>query len=540
MKLFVSLIFLSTFLVFAEGEKRPNIVFIIADDMTRDMFNLLPEGKGKNLTPNLDRLATEGTFLEGLHVSSTVCTPSRFSCLTGLYASRAYTEGHMDQSLIDGQIVVRWNSHITAKTQNLAKVLQKWGYKTGAAGKNHVIDVPEWAPAHKLKEGSPEALERMALNAKLIKEAYKACGFDYAEGIFHENVELNAPGKLGVHNVDWMTAAGLDFIDQQTEEDPFFLYFPFTTTHGPRDHKRNWQADPKATPLGMLDKPLDVLPARETIPARLKEAGIRVSKGKQVYREDVLWMDDALGEMMKKLEDKNLLDNTIIVFFNDHGQYAKGTLYEGGVSSPTYIWKKGGFPVGKETPALLSNIDFAPTLIEYAGVDQSTLKPFDGKSFKGILDGTETKIHDSLYMEMGFSRAILKDDMKYLVLRYPDSIANMSLKRRKKVLETFQKRMKAKHTPVHNDDPTKGFSHVSAIPGGGNAELMSIKRYKHYFDTDQLYDLRNDGKEQNNVVNSPEYKAKLEIMQAELKKYLETLPGSFAEFKECAVEEAQH
>jgi len=69
--------------------EKPNIIFFIADDMYPEMFNCLPEGEGKNLTPNLDRLAAEGTIMMNQYVVSPVCTPSRFNCLTGNYASRA-------------------------------------------------------------------------------------------------------------------------------------------------------------------------------------------------------------------------------------------------------------------------------------------------------------------------------------------------------------------------------------------------------------------------------------------------------------------
>jgi len=69
--------------------QRPNIVFFIADDMHPEMFNCLQEGRGKNLTPNIDRLVAEGIVMTEQHVVSPLCTPSRYNCLTGRYASRA-------------------------------------------------------------------------------------------------------------------------------------------------------------------------------------------------------------------------------------------------------------------------------------------------------------------------------------------------------------------------------------------------------------------------------------------------------------------
>ena len=85
----------------------PNIVFFIADDMQRYMFNCLPEANDPYLTPNLDRLAQEGTLMIGQYVCSPVCTPSRFSCLTGRYASRADSPQLKATIRRDGQSVLR-------------------------------------------------------------------------------------------------------------------------------------------------------------------------------------------------------------------------------------------------------------------------------------------------------------------------------------------------------------------------------------------------------------------------------------------------
>ena len=72
-----------------KADSRPNIIFFIADDMLPKHFNCLPQGKRKNLTPSIDRLADEGVVMEEMHVASPICTPSRYNVLTGNYASRA-------------------------------------------------------------------------------------------------------------------------------------------------------------------------------------------------------------------------------------------------------------------------------------------------------------------------------------------------------------------------------------------------------------------------------------------------------------------
>ena len=127
----------------AEGT-RPNVLFIISDDQERREFNFLPEGrdeagKPRNLSPNLDRLAREGVVLLNQYVTSPVCTPSRFSVLTGTYASRSSNFERTVKN--NGQVNITWNCHIDPETPNLARTLQQAGYFTGAVGKNHVIEV---------------------------------------------------------------------------------------------------------------------------------------------------------------------------------------------------------------------------------------------------------------------------------------------------------------------------------------------------------------------------------------------------------------
>ena len=125
-------------------DTRPNILFIISDDQERQEFNFLPEGRGeqgepRNLSPNLDRLAAEGVVFPNQYVTSPVCTPSRFTVLTGTYSSRSSSFEKTVKS--NGQVNITWNCHIDPETPNLARTLQQAGYFTGAVGKNHVIEV---------------------------------------------------------------------------------------------------------------------------------------------------------------------------------------------------------------------------------------------------------------------------------------------------------------------------------------------------------------------------------------------------------------
>ncbi len=244
----------------------------------------------------------------------------------------------------------------------------------------------------------------------------------------------------------------------------------------------------------------------------------------------MLWLDDTIGVLLDKLRQHDLEDNTIVFFFNDHGQGAKGTLYQGGVSDPSIVWRKGGFPCGSISQVQVSNIDFAPTILDLAGVAQPE-DLFDGVSFRAALEARDDPIHQSLYFEMGYTRAVIKGHWKYLALRYPQRASSMSIEERRRALEQFNKRQKEHSKQIITTDPTAPFSHISLIPGGAGAEAASTGKRPSYYDADQLYDLARDGKEQNNLAADPQYADVLEEMKSELRTYLNDLPGGFAELK---------
>ncbi len=513
--------------VFGEGPsgRKPNVIFIITDDQDRSMFNFLPEGKGRNLSPSIDQLASEGTILLGQHCSTPVCGPSRYSCLTGRYACRTRKPWVVERAEREGQMIVTNGTAIMPDDECLPKLLQQAGYVTGAVGKNHVVHVPDWKRVpNEADPREPEVLKELQQNAVKVREAFARCGFDYAEGIYNSNPVGIGPRELSVHNMDWITAAGLDFIDQNKDR-PFFLYFATTVTHGPRGRDRSWGADPRATPVGYLDEPPDVLPPRGSLPERLKAAGIE-ARGK----ENVLWLDDAVGALLRRLARHGIDDNTVIFYFADHGQGAKGSVYEGGTRSVAFVWRRGGFACGPATDALVSNIDFAPTVLELAGAPARP-KLFDGRSILPLLDGKVREHRDSLYFEIGYTRGVLKDGWKYIALRYSDHAKDLPLQERQKLLDRQNRYLAAWGRAPHNTDPLAPFSHYSLVPGGGDTEFRTIGKYPAYFDADQLYNLAEDPGEQRNLAGDPQYAAELAEMKGELVGYLADMPGGFAEFK---------
>ncbi len=389
-------------------------------------------------------------------------------------------------------------------------------------GKNHVIEAPGQYrfPDFDADPQAPENKIQLEENYRKVEEAILGCGFDYAGGLYHNNPNFIGLGELAVQNLDWTAQAGVEFIDQN-HENPFFLYFATTVPHQPNEPERSWNADPRITAMGMIDEAPDVLPARETIPERIREAGLEGTG-----RENLLWLDDALGALIQKLEEHNILDNTIIFFFNDHGQHAKGTLYQGGVYNPSIIWRSGGFPCGSVSNATISNVDFAPTILELAGA-KDVPEGMDGLSFREVLEGGTSQSRESLYFELGYGRAVIKGKYKYYAVRYPEYAMNWTLEERAAVLDRYNRGRDFRKMLITCRDPKKPFSHLMVLPGGGQAENETYGKLPGYFDPDQLYDLEADPDELVNLANDPEYNEILEEMKETLRSYTNNLPGKF-------------
>ena len=516
-------------------KKKPNIIFFIADEMYPWMFNNTPAGKNdkgenRNLTPNIDRLAKEGVWLENLTVVSPVCTPSRYNSLTGNYASRAINKEFTSFTAEnDGQTVIQWNSFLVpGKDKTMGTYFQDLGYKTGFVGKNHIIEslaqVGENAkPDLQADPTDPEVKAGLEYRFKELQEDVRKSGFDYADKLYHNNPNWLGIRALAYQNMDWIAEGGVEFI-QTYKDEPFMLYIATTLPHGPLDPDHSWKADRKITAKGILEEAPTVLPQPpvESLKNRIKEAELEGSN-----RENLLWLDDAVGALFKELEATGNLDNTIIIFFNDHGQNSKGTLYEGGVNSQAFIWKKGGFKVGSVLKAPVSNVDFLPTLLDLAG-DTEDLDKFDGYSFKNALEGKEYKGRTSMYHELGYARAIVKDGFKYYAVRYPQWAMDFNLEQRKDTLAGYTKFRESFGEHAISDDPSAPYGQLEMVPGGGGAENAAYKNMIYFSDPDQFYDLKNDPKEEHNLINDPKYAEKIKELKAELKsKYLDKLPGKF-------------
>lgn len=501
---------------------RPNVILILGDDMSSDDFGFI---NGKALTPNLDRMAYEGLYFNRTYVPSAACTPSRFSVLTGRFGSRCQSPGFINSATEEGVYSVVWNTLLSHEPDILSRTMKQAGYKTGITGKWHNGYSPESGrlanmlnyeddPSDTVVDSILKALDRANI-------AYlQSLGFDYVKGLVRNNYGVHPLKALQYHNQEEITQSAVDFI-RQNKDHPFFLYMPTTLMHDPSPIA-SLEADPRATFSGLLDEPINIQPSREDVIRRNREAGI---EGDQA---GATWLDDGIGVVLNTLEELGLEKNTLIIFMDDQGMDGgKASCYEGGVRVPSIFYWQGRIKPGVHR-AMVANIDIYPTICEICGIEIDPTR-HDGTSIWPLIQGKQESVRDHMYCEFAYSRAIVTDDFKYLAFRLPPS-KQMTYDERVAFNNRELERVKDRHIRTFVPLPNEPLSPMG-WPGGQTTERENpIRNYPHFYDPDQLYDLRNDPGEQVNLADDPAYAEQLQEMKRMLSEWVQKMPGNFGEF----------
>ena len=522
----------------AQKTKKPNIIFIITDDQS----SIVPLDSEKRIqsrpfgfngdkqvhTPIIDDLAKNGMVFNRAYVSSSVCVPSRYSILTGRYAGRSEGPVFMKQHPYGKMTRVENNTELEKDKENLPRLLQKEGYKTGFVGKSHLI---EHHIVNNKKKWNDFGLEtypknsnpnnagisrKMRKNHDKWTEEIKAYGFDYANAYYAGNLRELYNDSLNVHNVEWKNKAALEFIDEN-KENPFFLYYSETVPHGPAPWHlkkgkfiRGLDANPKFTSAGLVDADYSYLPTREEIKKELK------GKNKKLAHAWLRWFDHAVGAVVKKLKAEGIYENTMIVITSDHGNYngGKTTLYESGTRVPLMIHWPNGIKPNSQYNELVQNIDFTPTFLDIAGVNLKKAKKklnSDGVSLKNVLNGSKKAVHDYLFFELGYARSVMTKDWKYIAVRYDEQ----------------------KQRRIENGLTFKGWKGAVLerpyYTRNGHLGNGASKYNPLYFDSNQLFDLVKDPREQKNIFTIQNKKGK-ELKELLIKSLASFPNRPYAEF----------
>jgi len=373
--------------------KRPNIIFIMADDM--GYGDLGCYGQEHIQTPNIDKLAEEGMRFTDCYAGSTVCAPSRSVLMTGQHTGHTRVRNNMGK--VGGTVVTDNGSPqrrvpLEDEDVTVAEVLKQAGYATGMTGK--------WGLGEPGNTGMPnrQGFDEWFgyLNQRRAHTYYPPYLWRNEEKLM---LEGNADGGRRQYSHDMFTDFALDFLRRHKSE-PFFLYLPFTVPHGRYEI-------PSTEPY--TDKPW--------------------SDDAKVHAAMITRLDGDVGRIIALLKQLGLDEKTLVFFCSDNGAARrwegvfdssgplrghKGDLYEGGLRTPMIVRWPGKVPAGKTSDAPWYFADVLPTLAEVAGA--TTPANIDGISILPTLLGKKQRTDDRyLYWEFPagkFQQAVRRRNLK--------------------------------------------------------------------------------------------------------------------------------
>lgn len=377
--------------------KKPNIVMIMTDDQGYGDLSCM--GATDFVTPNLDRLAQNGTRFSSFYSASPVCSPSRGALLTGCYPYHAGV-----RSILAGQ---RTTTGLTARTPTIAAAVKKCGYDTAVIGKWHL--------------GLAEA-SRPRQNGFDYFYGFMAGCIDYYSHIFYWD-QQNGHTPLhdlweneqevyenGQYFTELVTERSVKYIREKAAADqPFLLYVGYNAPHYPMH-----------APKKYLDRFPHLAPDRRIMAAMLSA------------------VDDGVGEIMAELERDGQLENTILYFQSDNGPsrearnwldgtpdpYYGGTtgklrghkfsLFEGGIRVPAILSYPAALPKGQVVDEPCCAIDIFPTLLHLIGEDAAGYE-IDGLDITPMLTRQAPCPHEALFWEIAEQTAVRKGDYKLVL-----------------------------------------------------------------------------------------------------------------------------
>lgn len=375
----------------SEATSQPNIIYILLDDA--GYGDLSCYGQTKFLTPNIDRLASEGMKFTNHYSGSTVCAPTRSVIMSGLHTGHTPSRGNREIKPV-GQFP------IPATTFTIAEALKKAGYATGAFGK--------WGLGNPGSEGDPihQGFDRFfGYNCQRNAHTY------YPTWLFDDLRKIELDGKTYAH--DLIMDKAVEWIDRQ-HENPFFCFLPVTIPHAAMHVPEKYAA-----------------PFREKFPEFENKVG-RYGNNKPFAKNPAAQfagmmtaLDVGIGRVLKSLKKHQIDQNTIVLLSSDNGPHKEGghmpnyfnsngglrgfkrDLYEGGIRCPLLVRWPGKVEAGSTSNHISAHWDLFPTFCELAGINPP--EGLDGISFLPTLLGKEQEKHEHLYWEFyegGGKRAV--------------------------------------------------------------------------------------------------------------------------------------
>ncbi|GAA0881183.1 sulfatase [Algoriphagus jejuensis] len=344
-------------------------------------------------TPNIDGLAKAGVRFTQAYAASPVCSPTRASILTGRNPARIKLT-----QWIGGPGNPDYVRNLPLEEELFPEILQQAGYKTAFIGKWHLNNVAGEQKFWPDQQGFDINIGGHYRGGLYLKNSYFS-PWDIP------NLKNGTPGE---YMTDRLTQEAVQLIDTLKNK-PFLLYFSFYSVHAPFDAPadRIEKYTKKKEKLGLSDEDRF---AEETIDG--KTFTFRAKQDHPTYAAMVESVDRAVGTVLNKLKETGIEDNTVVIFFSDNGglstsegtptantplKTGKGWLYEGGIREPAIIRWPGKTDSGRVSDALITSMDFYPTILEMAGLPLRPDLHADGKSLVPLLEKKADKIHDVAY-----------------------------------------------------------------------------------------------------------------------------------------------
>jgi arylsulfatase A len=378
----------------SEVKGKPNIIFILADDL--GYGDLSCQGQTKFQTPNIDQLAKEGMTFTKHYAGSTVCSPSRSVLLTGQHTGHTPIRGNKRDEY--------GNWPIAAEAITVAEILQQNGYATGAFGK--------WGLGYPGSQGDPnnQGFDKFfGYNDQTLAHNYYPIFLnDNQDTVWLED---NAGTGQGTYAPIPIHEQALKFMEEN-KDNPFFMYYPSVIPHAELFAPEEYMAKYRGKFL-----PEKEYKGKDQGHPRYKTGGYGSQpESHAAFAAMVNLLDDQVGEIVAKLKELRIEDNTLIIFSSDNGPHMEGgadpdyfdsngpyrgykrDLYEGGIHIPMIAWWPGKIKAASTSGHISAFWDFLPTVAEIIGAESP--ENIDGISYLPSLLGNDGQAeHDYLYWE---------------------------------------------------------------------------------------------------------------------------------------------
>ncbi|MFA5688268.1 MAG: sulfatase-like hydrolase/transferase [Kiritimatiellales bacterium] len=388
--------------IHAEKISVPNIVIILTDDQGYADTGF--QGSSDIKTPFLDGMAKEGVRFTEAYVTYPVCGPSRAGLMTGRIPQRFGFERNPAYDRTDPTI------GLPLSENTLGDLMKSAGYRTGAVGKWHLGDHPQFHPN---RRGFDYFYGFTGGGHRYFPAEYAALRKNSGSSEYLTPLERNGePAEETGYLTDILTREALQFI-RDSKDTPFFLYLAYNAPH---------------TPLEATEKYLS------------RHQDIQ-DKNRRTYAAMLSAVDDGVGEILSLLDELNLKQNTLIFFLSDNGgawnngsnnqplRGGKSSLYDGGVRVPFLMSWPGVLPENKVYELPVSSLDIAATMVAAAGAAPSADRPLDGVNLVPYVAGKNNERPHRMLWWRKFDQdryAIRYDDLKLVKTGPAVQLMNLS------------------------------------------------------------------------------------------------------------------